>query len=59
MRDFNAWIMGEVGRDPGALVAFAEGAAKEAQEYHDRVSAAEYQAMLRAEAYHRGFRDSY
>lgn len=53
---FNAWILEEVGRDPAALVAFAEGAAEEAREYDARISEAEWEATRREQAYHRGFR---
>ena len=53
---FNAWILGEVGRDPAALVAFAESAAQEAREYEAQISEWEWQATRREQAYHRGCR---
>jgi hypothetical protein len=55
---FNAWVVGEVGRNPAALVAFAEGAVQEAQEYEARIARAQSQAMRCAEAYHLGYRDA-
>jgi ABC-type taurine transport system substrate-binding protein len=53
---FNAWVVGEVGRNPAALVAFAEGAAQEAREYDAQISEWEWQATRRERAYHRGVR---